>query len=325
MAVTIAMAFAACGEIKRGEYVSGPGAVFCDDGFRNILQEEIEAFEFTYPDASIIPFYMSEQDALDSLLADKCQSIIVTRDITKEEKAHLKSQYKRIARSQCIAVDAVALIANKSNPVASLSMDDIRKILTGEITRWNQLAGNDTTSIKVVFDGAGSSTVSYMRDKFLPADKKITDYIKPYAQKDNNAVFDVVKKDPDALGVISVAMLGSNLQMAKQVPMNERMEQYSNETDTISTTLTTDVNIIKVSNPNEDNDFDPVSYKPYQLYINSGEYPLFRKVYMISTASNRTVLHSFYVYCTGFIGQKIVSLSGIMPYQVNKRVVQVTK
>ena len=259
------------------------------------------------------------------MLQDKCQSIIITRDFTKEEKQHVKSQNRRIVRSNCIAVDAVAMIVNKDNPVAALSMDEIRKILTGEITRWNQLAGNDTTAIKVVFDNEGSSTVSYMREKFLPAGKKLTDYIKPYAQKNNAAVFDIVKKDPDALGIISVSWLGNDLSVARNVPMDERMEDYANENDSINTDLTSEVNIIKVSNPNPDNDFSPVAYKPYQLYINSGEYPLFRKVWMISTASNSTVLHSFYTFVTGFVGQKIIIKSGIMPYHVHKRVVQVVK
>lgn len=325
MAVFAAVTLCACGEIKRGEYASGTAAVFCDDGFKNILEEEIQAFEFTYPEATIMPFYMSEQACIDSLLADKCQSIIITRDFTKEERQHVKSQNKRIVKSNCIAVDAVAMIVNKDNPVSALSMDEIRKILTGEITRWSQLAGNDTTAIKVVFDSQGSSTVSYMRDKFLPAGKKITDYIKPYAQKNNAAVFDVVKKDPDALGIISVSWLGNDLSLARNVPIEQRMEDYANENDSINTALTEEVNIIKVSNPNEDNDFSPVAYKPYQLYINSGEYPLFRKVWMISTASNSTVLHSFYTFVTGFVGQKIIIKSGIMPYHVHSRVVQVVK
>lgn len=321
----VAVASVSCTKVKRGEYASGTAAVFCDDGFKNILDEEIQAFEFSYKDATIVPFYMSEQACIDSMLQDKCQSIIITRDFTKEERAHVKSQNRRIVRSQCIAVDAVAMIVHKDNPVSALSMEEIKKILTGEITHWNQLAGNDNTAIKVVFDAEGSSTVSYMRDKFLPAGKKITDYIKPYAQKNNAAVFDVVKKDPDALGIISVSWLGNDLSVAKNIPMDERMEDYANENDSINTELTTDVNIIKVSNPNADNDFSPVAYKPYQLYINSGEYPLFRKVWMISTASNSTVLHSFYTFVTGFVGQKIIIKSGIMPYHVNPRVVEVVK
>lgn len=216
----------------------------------------------------------------------------------------------------------MALITNKDNRVTSLSMKEIGDILNGKITRWSQLAGNDTTAIKLVFDNAGSSTVSYMKETFLPEGAKISDNPNAYAQKDNAQVFDVVKKDPDALGIISVSWLGDDLSLAKQVPVEQRNKDYANQNDTIATNLTTEVNVVRVSNPTEKNDFDPTGYKPYQVYINSGEYPLFRKVYMISTASNSTVLHSFYTFVTGFVGQKIISKTGILPYHMNPRVVE---
>ncbi len=318
----MAVGLSSCGEIKRGEYAKGSASIFCDDGFKTILDEEIEVFEYTYPESSIIPFYMSEQACIDSLLADRTQSIIVTKELTQEQIKYMKAKYKRVVRTNCIAVDAVALIANKNNPVSSLSMDEIGEILNGKITRWNQLAGADTTKIKLVFDNAGSSTVSYLRDKFLPAGQSISDKTYSFAEQSNAQVFDVVKKDPDALGIISVSWLGEDLTVAKNVPMDKKMADYSNENDTIASQLTDKVNIIKVSNPNADNDFSPVSYKPYQAYIATGEYPLFRKVYMISTGSNSTLLHSFYVFMTGFVGQKVISKTGILPYHMNPRVVQ---
>lgn len=322
-AFAAAVILASCTEVKRGEYVSGPGAIFCDDGFRNIMTDEIEAFEYTYKDASILPTYMEEQACIDSLLEDKVQSIVVTRELTDEQRQYLKDKYKRIVKSSCIAVDAVALISNKDNPVSSLSMEEIGDILNGKISKWSQLGANDTTAIKIVFDAPESSTVSFMREKFLPKGKKMSDNPNAFAQKNNAEVFDVVKNDRNALGIISVSWLGDNLQVAKNVPIDKKMEDYQNQTDTVAPTLTEEVNIIKVSNPNADNDYTLEAYKPYQVYINSGEYPLFRKVYMISTASNSTVLHSFYIFVTGFIGQKIISLTGIMPYKVSPRVVQV--
>ena len=322
LSVLSGLGVSSCTEIKRGEYAKGSATIFCDDGFKNILDEEIEVFEYSYPEASIIPFYVSEQEAMDSLMANKTQAVIVTKELTKEQKEYLKTKYKRIAKSECIAVDAVALIVNKNNPIDALSMDDIKDLLNGKITRWNQLAASDTTNLTLVFDSQGSSTVSYLRDKFLPAGKKISDNPIAFAQKNNAEVFDIVKKDPNAIGVISVSWLGDNLQNAKKVPMNERMASYENQTDTVVSNLTTEVKILKISNPTEENDFSPTSYAPYQVYINSGDYPLFRKVYMISTASNSNVLYSFYTFVTGFVGQKIISLTGIMPYHVNRRVVE---
>lgn len=311
-----------CTPVKRGEYAAGSATVFCDDGFKNILDEEIEVFEYTYPEASIIPFYVSEGDAIDTLMADGTQAIITTRELTKDQIEYMKAKYKRVVRQNCIAVDAVALITNKTNPVGALSMQEVENILNGKITRWNQLAGSDTTAIKLVFDNAESSTVSYLKEKFLPEGKKISKTTNSFAQKNNAEVFDIVKTDPDALGVISVSWLGDDLSVAKNVPMDKRMEDYQNQNDTIASTLTSEVNIIKISNPTESNDFSVVAYKPYQAYIYSGEYPLVRKVYMISTASNSTVLHSFYVFMTGFVGQKIISKTGILPYHMNPRVVE---
>lgn len=312
-----------CTPIKKGEYASGSATIFCDEGFRTILEEEIEVFEYTYPQSSIIPFFVSEQEALDTLLADDTQSVISTKQLTKEQIQLMRSKYKRVVRQQPIAVDAVALIINKDNPVDALSMSDIKEIFNGKITKWSQLAGNDTTAIRIVFDNAGSSTVSYIRDTFLPEGKTISELTNSYAQKSNADVFDVVKQDKNALGVISVSWLGEDLSMAKKVPMEQRMADYENQNDTINTSLTTEVKILKVSNPTEDNDFSSVSYAPYQKYIFTGEYPLVRKVYMISTASNSTVMHSFYVFMTGFVGQKIIGKTGILPYTNNPRVIQV--
>lgn len=322
LSVLVGLGAISCTPVKRGEYAKGSATIFCDDGFKNVLDEEIEVFEYSYPESSIIPIYVSEEEAIDTLLADGTQAIIVTKELTKEQRDYMKKKHKRVVRTKCIAVDAVALITNKDNRVTQLSVSEIGDILNGKITHWNQLAGNDTTSIKIVFDNAGSSTISYLREKFMSDGKKISDNPNAFAQKNNAQVFDIVKKDPDALGVISVSWLGDDLSVARNVPMDQRMSDYQNQNDTIATALTSEVNIVKVSNPNEKNDFDPNGYKPYQAYISTGEYPLFRKVYMISTASNSTVLYSFYTFVTGFVGQKIISKTGILPYNMNPRVVE---
>lgn len=322
LSVLLGLGVVSCKKVTRGEYAKGSATIFCDDGFKNILQEEIEVFEYSYPGSSIIPFYVAEQDAIDTLMNDGTQAVIVTKELTKEQRDFLKKKFKRVVRTHCIAVDAVALITNKDNSVTSISMDEIRGILNGKITKWSQLAGNDTTAIKIVFDNAGSSAMSYMKENFLEAGRQMSDNANAFAQKDNAQVIDIVKKDPDALGIMSVSWLGDDLGKAKNIPVDKRFEDYKNENDTIATELTTEVNVVKVSNPIEANNFDPVGYKPYQVYINSGQYPLFRKVYMITTASNSTVLYSFYTFVTGFAGQKIISKTGILPYHMNPRVVE---
>ncbi|MDE6836738.1 MAG: hypothetical protein K2J03_07260, partial [Muribaculaceae bacterium] len=83
-----------CAKVKRGEYAKGSATIFADDGFRNLVQEEISVFEFSYPESSIIPFFVSEREAIDTMMADATQAIIITREFTPDEKKFMKDKYK---------------------------------------------------------------------------------------------------------------------------------------------------------------------------------------------------------------------------------------
>lgn len=318
-----AFILSSCGEIKRGEYVKGAASIYCDDGFRNILEEEIDVFESQYRESSIIPTYVSEEDAVDALMADKTDAIIITHELDKARINQIRNDYKKVVKQKAIAVDAVALIVNKDNPLDELSMEEIGRLMKGDINKWTQLVVNDTSYIKLVFDNQGSSTVNFMRDKFNDG-KPLSNNpnVHVFAQKNNAEVFDIVKKDPAAIGIISVSWLGDTLQYARKVPAEQRYANYENTNDTVAVNLTTEVKVLKVSNPTELNDFSSASYKPYQAYISTGEYPLFRTVYMVTTGSNSSLMKSFYDFVTGFVGQKIISLTGILPYHLNQRVVE---
>lgn len=60
-------------------------------------------------------------------------------------------------KSITIAKDGIAIIVNPQNPVANLSVEQIAKLATGEISNWSEVGGNDG---QVVFIGreAGSGT-----------------------------------------------------------------------------------------------------------------------------------------------------------------------
>lgn len=324
-AATALMAAAAvsCGEVKRGEYVQGADTIYCDDGFKNILEEEIDVFEYTYNNSSIIPRYVSEAEAADALMGDSTQAIIITHEFTPEQSKYIRDKFKRVVKQRCIAIDAVALIVNKDNPISEISMEEIDKIMKGEITKWSQLASPDTTDIELVFDNQASSTVMYMREKFLGG-KPITDNpnIHVFAQHNNKEVFSAIKNKKNAIGIISVSWLGDTLEMAHKVPVEERLEKYEEGDDIIAKELTTEVKVLGIQNPTELNNYDLEAYKPYQAYIATGNYPLFRKVFMVTTASNSTLMKSFYDFMTGFVGQKIIANTGILPYHMNPRVVE---
>ena len=116
----------------------------------------------------------------------------------------------RAYRSRRIAVDAIALIVNKDNDIDFLSMSDIKDIMTGKSTKWGQVyptkLKND--SIKVIFDQNRSAVVHYMKDKFNDG-KDLP--IAFYAQGSSQAVFDAVEKTRNAIGVIGVSWITSDM------------------------------------------------------------------------------------------------------------------
>lgn len=75
-----------------------------------------------------------------------------SRDLTPAEQG-------RGLRAEIVAIDGIAVIVNRSNPVSNLSVEQIRDIYTGAITNWNQVGGSNAP-IAVVSREAGSGTRS---------------------------------------------------------------------------------------------------------------------------------------------------------------------
>lgn len=290
------------------------GKIICDESFKNILDEEIQVFEFQYKGASIIPRYMDESSAMDSLLDEKVNLIISYRDLTERQKEILRRQ-NRAYRSKMIAVDAIAIIVNTENDIDFLSMNDIKDILTGKSTMWGQVyptkLKND--SIIVVFDQNGSGVVHYMKDKFNDG-KDLP--IKYYAQGSSQAVFDIVENTKNAIGFIGVSWVTDDMKSSAKT-----IEERYAELDNTGTTEASFTDKIKVLGVREEDVLK--DYKPYQRYIYDGSYPLTRKIFAIDASGLYSTDHKFFVFITGTIGQKIILQTGISPGNVPVRIVNV--
>lgn len=73
----------------------------------------------------------------------------------------LKDDEKTSVEGTIVAYDGIALLVNPENPVKNISLEDVKKIYTGEITNWKELGGDDSP-IVVVSREEGSGT----RDAF---------------------------------------------------------------------------------------------------------------------------------------------------------------
>lgn len=311
LSALVASTLTSCRKDPTNTSTSGLATIVCDASFENIMNQEIDVFEYTSRgNANIIPYYVSEKACVDSLLDLNTKTIVIPRDLTKKEKEYLDAK-NRHARSNMIAVDAIALIVNKENPVEILSLSEIRDILTGKIKKWGELEPTKLGDIQVVFDDEGSSTVQYMRDSIMKGEKFAENV---YAQHSNKEVFDQVQMRRGAIGIIGVSWISSDMR-TRDLSRDERIKSLEQQ-DTTVADFDPSVKVLKVRRDDEVR-----AYKPYQAYIYDGSYPLYRSIYMITTGVNGSLSHGFYSFVTGTIGQKIIQRTGILPARVQPRMV----
>ena len=129
----------------------------------------------------------------------RCDIGLSSRALKDEEKANGLVE-------TVLAYDGIAIIVNNDNPVTNISLEDLTKVYTGEITNWKELGGSDS-EIVLIGREAGSGT----RDGF----ETITD------TKDNckyrqeltstGDVITTVSTNPDAIGYASLASVKDNV------------------------------------------------------------------------------------------------------------------
>ena len=265
----------------------------CDESYANVLAQQVFVFTRTNPGAFIDMTRCTERDALNALLEDSVRLITMTRRLTASEKNRiLKNQLN--CNETHIAVDAIAFVVNKNNPDSILTVENIRSILTGEVTQWSELFPQSKLGkIQVIFDNRNSSTVRYAVDSICAPDALYNGV----AAVDNTLqVVNEVSKRRNAIGVIGAGWI--NALDSAEVRVRDRVSP---------------VRVKKTP--------DAKAFGPFQAYIASADYPYFRSIYVINTESNNGLCTGFTIFVAGQRGQKIFEKSNISPARIEERVI----
>lgn len=79
-----------------------------------------------------------------NLIDNKVELILTARGISRDEKDYANEKGVTLIEKK-IAKDALTFIVNPSNPVNSLTVEQIQAIYTGDITRWDEVGGKAET------------------------------------------------------------------------------------------------------------------------------------------------------------------------------------
>ncbi len=168
LAMSMALSLIACGSSSTGETLDTDGA---SSGTASDSSESNESISGKVTTGGSTSMEMV-MDILIEAFAEEYPNIDVTYDPTGSGSGISGAQSGTLdiglssralhddetgVTSTTIALDGIAIVVNSENPLDDLSLDDIAKIATGEITNWSELGGEDA---EIVFIGreAGSGT-----------------------------------------------------------------------------------------------------------------------------------------------------------------------
>nr|WP_092673063.1 substrate-binding domain-containing protein [Hymenobacter arizonensis] len=292
---------------------SGTIAVSVDETFAPILQAQVDTFSKLYPNAHLKMSFQPEEKVFLDLINDKVKVAVVSRQLNAEEKADFVKQ-TITPRITHIGTDGLAIVLNRSNPDSLLTVAQLADIFTGKATNWQQVSGKKGLSaINVVFDANRSSTARFVRDSVTRGATLTT---RVFAANSNPALLDYVATHPNAIGIVGVNWI-------------------SDRDDPAAMKFANKVRVARITarpNPKPDD-----YIQPYQVYLaektaaqlaeypDLQNYPLRRHLYIISREARVGLGTGFASFMAGKNGQLIFQKSGLMPAQMQARIITTPK
>ena len=288
--LVLLFAAVACNRVSKNEptdtLTSGETKVAMDDSYTFLFETLSRVFEDQNPKANIISLVKNESDAIQALLHDSCKVIVLNRELTKNELALFESK-NVFPKSIKFAYDAVALIIHPNNPDSPIDVEDLKSLLTGKITKWNQLGKNGDKDVVVVFDKPNSANFKYMKDTLLGGKELQKNCFGVNSSKE---VIDYVKNNKNAIGILSAGWI---------------TDDYSNA----AKAFLKSVRVMGVGHKSIG-----LYYQPYQYYVHEGSYPFVRSVYLVNRQTRMGLGTGFVNFiCRADKGQQIVTKSGLVP------------
>ena len=258
------LVFCSCGNKQKSKnartdtYASGEMVLMCDESFSPIIEEELRVFHATYPDAHVTPQYTNDLDAVNALMQQKVHLIITAKHFTEKQLNYFKSNNLQ-PRYFPLGYDGLALICNNQNTDSCITVNDVKRILSGQARDWNEInKGSKLGVIDVVFDNNKSAAVHFAVDSILGGKPINSPNIT--AVKTSAEVINYVEKTLNAIGII-----GSNW-------LNDKR-------DTTNVTFKKNITVMSISQMETATEMN--SWKPYQLYLLDGRYAFTRTVYAL--------------------------------------------
>ena len=165
----------------------GEITVAADESFQSVTEALTQRYMALNPKTKINLVIKKEDLAFLDLLENKVRVIVMSRDLSDEEKSAYKDKIDMDILPAKFAVDAVVFVVSKNSVKQSLSMMEIADLLSSD-------------NKSVIFDGTNSSNLNFVAQKL---NKKPSE-LKFSIINGNKNIIDKINKHPEKIGVISL-------------------------------------------------------------------------------------------------------------------------
>ena len=188
-------------EETASEDISGAIATGGSTSVEDVIGTLSEAFMEEYPDVDIT-YDPNGSGAGITGAADGTYDLgLSSRDLKDEETSQ-----GLVATT--FALDGIAIVVHPDNTVADLSLENIKKLATGEITNWSEVGGSDAPVVLVGRE-AGSGT----RDGFESIVGVEDACVYEQELTSTGAVMAAVAANPNAFGYVSLSAVDDTVKM----------------------------------------------------------------------------------------------------------------
>lgn len=173
-----------------------------------------------------------------------------------------------------VALDGIAVIINKENPVSALSQIELKKIFTGEVTNWKQVGGPDQQILVLSRESSSGTYVFFQEHVLNKADYTERAKMLP----GTSALVQSIATDKWAIGYVGLGFVQSGGKDIKAVPIRK--------------------------------DDKTPAVEPTPETVKSGLYPIARKLYLYIGEKPSPLVQQFVDFCLSAKGQAIVQETG---------------
>ena len=295
--VVFVLAFTSCDNYYKNDYqdnspTSGKLKVFHEEGLNRHVKNQIYTFEVQYPGSNCENIVAFENECIKALYNDSCKAIMINRLLSENEKK-LFAQKQLNPRYSAMAKTGVALIVNSNTKIKTLSIAQIKQLLTDEL-KVKDSTGSEIKLIGIT-DNKQSAVSLYLRDSLLNQKAFGKNC---FAVESSLELIEKIASTPNAIGFLDFAWLSDK--------DDALYKKYQNQ-----------IHFISVGNG------DGNYFEPNQSSFKTGEYPFTRTIYFIRRSEDFTLSQGLETFMAGPKGQMTFLKQGLLPARQQERVIEI--